>query len=234
MPTKTFKRLCERQKNLKELEIGPTTRPYASLLKKNPTLFFNLSHVTKLHFYPAGEDDLHTCSQALKTYPLVKELTIFLQNRKLIDTLDENAQGNDRYYGTVFKGMFNHMLPPNPSNQIKLSQLRLGGIQLRYAQHSYVEVIDFTSLETLNIGCDGPEDDCGRPEDLFLQLRQPLSTPSNLRLLGWFRAKNTETHVLEAFEDVLEHLPTLTALNVSLKSVERLPKSGLCNSLAQH
>ena len=191
------------------------------ILEKDPNLIKDFVGVPELSLYPDSLDTLQVCQKLLQANPGVKELTLCATAFKRSgERVPEDLQDSSTRPGLFSRTLFSHMQPfETCSSPFMLTYLRLDHLSLRYAASSYLRVIKFSTLKTLEVY------KCSGVENLFAQLSKPHIRPGQLKHLDWVQNRINEPHILEAFEGLLESLLGLESLHVEIDSVDNLPKA---------
>lgn len=112
-----------------------------------------------LGLFPTNREELEICQMMVKNAaPKLKELMVcpaFSHSNPRYHELNDGALEP----GLITKTIFSHLLPFKTCTAMRLKTLWLENINLRYAIKTYMKVIDFPSLEFLDIrsciGADG-------------------------------------------------------------------------------
>ncbi|MCJ1436481.1 hypothetical protein MMC27_005860 [Xylographa pallens] len=214
-----FLLLCNKQRSLRVLEIGPMDRPLAPVLEKHPTIFDKLTELNSVDVYPDTLDRLRASQRLLQAKPDIEHLCISTgfeySNEDPEDLHDSSIRP-----GLISRTLFSHMQPFDNCKPFHLKNLDLDTVELRYATDTWLKVIKFSVLEKLEIR------NCAGAEVLFAQLSKPHLRPPRLRSLRWMDDDKSEPHALEAFEGLLESLSGLETLHIYVNRMRSLPKVG--------
>lgn len=211
--------LWRKQKRLQEIEVDATDLPLMPIIEKDRNLIKAFKDVPVLSLYPAELDGLRVCQKILQASPGVKELTLSAGAFKASDDRDpEDLQDSSTHAGLFSRTVFSHLQPFDACSPLILTSLHLEHLSLRYAADTYLRVIKFSCLKTLEVF------HCVGAENLFSQLSKPNIRPGQLKHLYWTQSSVRESHILEAFEGLLETLLGLETLHVEIDYVDNLPK----------
>ena len=212
--------LWKKQKRLQEMEIDATDLPLIPILEEKPHVFNDFKNVPELAFYPDKLDGLRVSQKILQASPGVKELTVSAGAFRASDErVPDDLQDTSTRAGLISRTIFSHLQPFDRCSPHMLTWLRLEHISLRYAADTYLRVIKFSVLKSLELyQCDGAE-------NLFAQLSKPHIRPGQLKHLHWIQRNINESHVLEAFEGMLESLLGLETLLIEIDTIDNLPKA---------
>ena len=191
------------------------------MLEKDPNLIKEFKDISELVLYSDRLDTLQVCQKLLQASPGVKDLTLCATaTKRSRERVPEDLQDSSTRPGLFSRTIFSHLQPfESCSSPLILTYLQLEHISLRYAAASYLRVIKFSTLKTLEVY------KCMGTENLFTQLSKPHIRPGQLKNLYWTQNRINEPHILEAFEGLLESLLGLETLQVEIDSVDNLPKA---------
>ena len=190
------------------------------LLEKTPNLINDFKNVPELSFFAGKLDGLQVCQKILQANPGVKHLTLSASAfKESADEPPEDLQDSSTRAGLISRTVFSHLQPFDVCSPLMLTFLRLERMSLRYATDTYLRIIKFSNLKTLELY------KCEATENLFAQLSKPHIRPRQLKYICWMQRRINEPHVLEAFEGLLESLLGLEWLDVDIETVNRLPKA---------
>ncbi|MCJ1384471.1 hypothetical protein MMC17_007588 [Xylographa soralifera] len=214
-----FLLLCNKQRSLKVLEIGPMDRPLAPVLEKYPNTFDKLTELNSIDVYPDTLDRLKASQRLLQAKPDIDHLCIST-GFEYSNEDPEDLHDSSTRPGLISRTLFSHMQPFDNCKPFHLKNLDLDTIELRYAIDTWLKVIKFSVLEKLEIR------NCAGADVLFAQLSKPHLRPPKLRSLRWMDDDKSEPHALEAFEGLLESLSGLETLHIYVNRMRSLPKVG--------
>lgn len=211
--------LWKKQKRLQEIEVDATDLPLMPIIEKDPDLIKTFKDVPVLSLYPADLDGLRVCQKILQASPGVKEMTLSAGAFKASTDRDpEDLQDSSTRAGLYSRTVFSHLQPFDACSPLILKSLHIEYLSLRYAADTYLRAINFSCLKTLEVF------HCVGAENLFSQLSKPNIRPGQLKHLYWTQSSVRESHILEAFEELLETLLGLETLHVEIDYVDNLPK----------
>lgn len=189
------------------------------ILEKDSSLIKDFKEVPVLSLYPAELDGLRVCQKILQANPGVKKLTLSAGAFEESNTrAPEDLQDSSTRAGLFSRTAFSHLQPFDACSPLMLTSLHLEHLSLRYAADTYLRVIKFSCLKTLEVF------HCVGAENIFSQLSKPHIRPGQLKHLYWTQRRVRESHILEAFEGLLETLLGLETLHVGIDYVDNLPK----------
>lgn len=214
-----FELLCQTQKNLRSLEIGPMDRNLDPILAKKPDIFTELTKVTSVDVFPDNLDRLHAAHRLLKAKPDMERLTISAGFEYSPEGPPPDLDDSSTRPGLLTRTLFSHMLPfesCTPYRRLKF--VELDSVDLRYCADSWCRVIQFTNLDTLEIR------NCAGVEMFWAQISKPHQRPLSLKTLRWMDAEEGEDPALDAFDNFIESISGLKTLHVLVSKMSRLPR----------
>lgn len=214
-----FELLCQTQKNLKSLEIGPMDRSLETLLAKKPGMFEKLTKVTSVDIFPDSVDRLQAGNRLLKAKPDMERLTISAGFEYSPDGPPSDLDDSSTRPGLLTATLFSHKLPfetCTPYERLKF--VELDSVDLRYCGDTWCKVISFTRLDTLEVR------NCAGVEMFWAQISKAHQRPLSLKTLRWMDAEEGETPALDAFDNFLELIRGLKTLHVLVSKMNRPPR----------
>jgi hypothetical protein len=169
--------------------------------------------------FPTNEEELEICHLMVKhAAPQLKELMLcpafHRQEREALGLNDGATEP-----GLLTRTVFNHMLPFKTCTALRLKTLWLENVNLRYAVKTYMKVIDFPSLEFLDIrSCVGAD---GLLQGMTKAVAGRGSKLTELRLN---HHEDDEQDAIVALEGFLNSFDGLETLFVVLYGASELPK----------
>ena len=135
-----FMLLCQKQKSLRVLEIGPMDRPLDPLLEKHPDIFEGLTELNSVDVYPDTVDRLKASQKLLKAKPHIEHLCVstgfeYAHNH---NDIPEDLHDSSTRPGLISRTLFSHMMPfETCESPMVLKNLDLDTIELRVTFRSY-------------------------------------------------------------------------------------------------
>ncbi|MCJ1309994.1 hypothetical protein MMC25_003655 [Agyrium rufum] len=220
--------LCQKQRKLQCLEIGPVNKDLFPVMEKNPKVFSGFTELKSIDMYPDTVDRLKACNKLLQDHPQVQNLCIsnsFAYSTESPDDLHDLSTGP----GLITRSLFRHLLPFESCKPIELKHLDLDSQDLRYSPDTWLRAIKFSTLTRLEFR------NCQGVDAVFAQLSKPNHCPTQLKILRWMDDHVYDVRVLEAFEGFVERCAEfgskLTTIDVLLSKMLQLPKAA---SICRH
>ena len=210
--------LCQSQSQLRNLEVGPLNRPYTSILSQIPRLVGALPELSEVDLFANSLDVLKAFQEVLQAQPKIRSLGLVVSG-EFDGAAAEDLNDTSTEPGLLFRTIFSQLRHLHETPLRELKSVTLENIYLRYADRTLMQAVPFKSLEYLSLG------NCAAADGLFTQLCEAQHLPSRLTTLHWYHKDETETHILETFERLLEALPLIEDLHVELANTEKLPKA---------
>ena len=210
--------LAKRQRSLRTVEVGPMKEPLEPFLRKDPDMLQNLKGIRSLNLFPDAVDRLIACQILLQANPRVHSLYLasgFSYSDKDQEDIHDSSTGP----GLFTKTLFSHLLPfDNCTTPLVVKDLCLAKIDLHWIADTYLKVITFSCLETLEIL------NCPGADNLFAAISKSRFRPANLSTLRWMHDDTNGSHSPAVFEGFLEALSNLQSLHVDANDLLSLPK----------
>ena len=175
----------------------------------------NLRSIDSLKFFPDSRDTLEVCQMLLEANPGIQNLYLASD----FGILDEDLHDKSTEPGLFSLTLFNHLYPFDTcTTPLILKQLCIDKMNLNWAGDTYLKLMMFHCLETLEIvNCNGA--------DNFFQAISRLSLrPPRLKTLRWIQDETTDSHSCAVFEGFLEVAPMLQTLHFDVHRLRSLPK----------
>ena len=126
-------------------------RPLAPAIEKEIDLAENFRDVTILHFYPDKLDRLQACQKILQAKPGITKLYLANGFQYSGEPVPDDLHDSSTQPGLLTRTLFSHMRPFESCTPMALKYLSLDNIELRYAADTYLKIINFCTLEELQI-----------------------------------------------------------------------------------
>ena len=222
--------LCKKQRKLSCVEGGPTDRSLLKELEKAPNLLQRLEDLHALDLYPDSNDVLETCAKLIESTPKLDEL--WIESGFGISMADDSDDGQNyddecNKPGLITTTLFRKMIPFQQCTPMTLKYLALGKMNLRWIAQTYMKIVDFPSLEELEVR------NCPGSDALFAEMTKPAKLPTKLRSLKFAHSSDERPYALSALENFLRTISTLTKLYINFTGSQRSqppPKiDSICN-----
>ncbi|KAI9659241.1 MAG: hypothetical protein M1829_006581 [Trizodia sp. TS-e1964] len=187
------------------------------ILEKQPELISNLPNLRTLCLAPSSVNELAACQKVVENAPHLTNLCIDSCFYDIADDLVTELDDNSARPGLITSTIFGHMAPFKDCKPLALRSLVLNSVNLRYASDTYMEIIEFRSLERLAI------ENCGGADAIIAEITKSAHRPSNLRSFGLFHEEDSQNYTIAALENFLLSFSGIQTINISLSESRRLP-----------
>ena len=128
-----FLLLCKKQKNLRQIEIGPMDKPLDPVLEKQPQILEALKEIKSIDCYPETTDRIKAAHKVLKANPDIQNLCVSTGFEYAQDGFEipPDLQDSSTRPGLLTRTLFSHMMPFDSCNPYNLKDLDLDTIELR-------------------------------------------------------------------------------------------------------
>lgn len=219
LAAENLKRLYSTQKRLKYLECGAVTPAVDHKMMKELNIISVMEHVEDLGLYIDSKGALEHSSELLKN--MRRDINKIVINNKLHgdDPIPEiEWQDSSMGPGSFATTMFRHMLPLQKCKPVKIRDVILQCVYLRYPRDSFCRVIDFSNVRRLWL------QKCKGAEVLLSELCRSSLLPTQLEALHFIHTEdNNDSEATKALEGFLSLISGLREIFIDIKNASALP-----------